>query len=125
MMAESMEARDGMTDSSHGSLINTLMQMFVKTKAPIAIVLFFLLTTPGIRADTLKEYIYLDGKAVAVDASTPANICTYGISPTSASPATGGGSGSVSVTATTGCSWTTTNNASSLVMSVRYTTGRR
>jgi Zn-dependent metalloprotease len=38
--------------------------------------------------------------------------CTYSISPTSASYAAGGGSGSVSVTAGTGCSWTAVSNAS-------------
>jgi hypothetical protein len=37
--------------------------------------------------------------------------CTYSISPTSASFASGGGTGSVSVTAGTGCSWTAVSNA--------------
>ena len=38
--------------------------------------------------------------------------CTYSINPTSASFASGGGTGSVTVTAGTGCSWTATSNAS-------------
>jgi hypothetical protein len=38
--------------------------------------------------------------------------CTYSISPTSSSPGTAGTTGSVSVTAGTGCAWTATSNAS-------------
>jgi Zn-dependent metalloprotease len=38
--------------------------------------------------------------------------CTYSISPTSASVAAAGGTGSVSVTATSGCSWTAVSNSS-------------
>jgi Zn-dependent metalloprotease len=37
--------------------------------------------------------------------------CSYSISPTSASYAAGGGTGSVSVTATAGCAWTAASNA--------------
>jgi C1A family cysteine protease len=37
-------------------------------------------------------------------------VCTYSISPTSASLAASGGTGSVSVTATAGCAWTATSN---------------
>jgi hypothetical protein len=38
--------------------------------------------------------------------------CTYSISPTSASPAAAGSTGTVSVTAGTGCAWTAASNAS-------------
>ncbi|HKP71801.1 MAG TPA: M36 family metallopeptidase, partial [Pyrinomonadaceae bacterium] len=38
--------------------------------------------------------------------------CTFSISPTSASVASGGGTGSVSVTAGTGCTWSAVSNAS-------------
>ncbi|HEX8424045.1 MAG TPA: M36 family metallopeptidase, partial [Pyrinomonadaceae bacterium] len=38
--------------------------------------------------------------------------CTYSISPSSASVASGGGTGSVGVTAGTGCTWTAASNAS-------------
>jgi hypothetical protein len=41
-----------------------------------------------------------------------AGTCSYAISPTSASVAAAGGTGSVTVTAGTGCSWTAASNAS-------------
>jgi len=40
------------------------------------------------------------------------NSCTYGISPASANPTSAGGSGSISVTAQSGCGWTASSNAS-------------
>src|SRR5271157_1690643 len=43
---------------------------------------------------------------------TQASICTYSISPTSASVAAAGGTGGVSVTVASGCSWTAAANAS-------------
>jgi hypothetical protein len=47
-----------------------------------------------------------------IPAPAPAPSCTYSISPTSAFFGASGGSGSVSVTAPSGCSWTATSNAS-------------
>jgi hypothetical protein len=44
---------------------------------------------------------------------TPKEICTYSISPSSASPLSSSGNGTVSVTATAGCSWTAVSNNTS------------
>jgi hypothetical protein len=42
--------------------------------------------------------------------------CGYGVSPTSASPASGGGPAGVNVTTTPGCVWSATSNASWLIV---------
>ncbi|MBK6424872.1 MAG: S8 family serine peptidase [Blastocatellia bacterium] len=48
--------------------------------------------------------------------ATTGGSCTYSISPTSASPAAGATTGTVSVTAGTGCTWTATSNAAWLTI---------
>lgn len=55
-----------------------------------------------------------DGSTATAATDLPSECggtCTYSINPTSASFASGGGTGSVSVTAGTGCSWTAVSNA--------------
>ena len=105
-----------MTVSSRSGIINTHLQILVKKKVPAIVALFFLLLISHLWAENWKEYIYLEGKVVAVESYNTPAPCTYDISPTSASPAAGGGSGGVSVTSSAGsCTWTTTNNASSWV----------
>jgi hypothetical protein len=52
-----------------------------------------------------KEYIYLDGKLIAVESNNPCSI-----NPNSANAVAGGVTGSVSVTCIGGCSWTATSN---------------
>ncbi len=54
---------------------------------------------------TQREYIYLNGKLVAVEQS-----CAYSLSPTGADMPAGGGTGAISVTAGSGCGWTATSN---------------
>ena len=46
----------------------------------------------------------------------PTSSCTYSISPTSASPGAGASTGTVAVTAGTGCAWTATSNAAWLTI---------
>ncbi len=46
----------------------------------------------------------------------PTSTCTYSISPTSANPAAGATTGTVAVTAGTGCAWTATSNAAWLTI---------
>ena len=108
------KTRDGMTDSSRGSLISTRPRIYVETKAVavLAVIIFFMLLVSRLYADTQKEYIYLDGKAVAVEAANFV-ACTYKISPAIQNPGAGGESVSVSVTSSHGsCKWTTTSDAS-------------
>jgi hypothetical protein len=59
-----------------------------------------------------KEYIYMGGKAIVTETFNQANGCSSSISPTSASFSTASGTGSVSVTSGSGCSWTASSNAS-------------
>ena len=102
-----------MTDSSHSSIINTYTHIIFKTKAValLAVVLFFMLLVSRLWADNRKEYIYLDGKAVAVEAETFVN-CTYEISSVIQNPGAGGESSNVSVTSSHGsCMWTTISDA--------------
>jgi hypothetical protein len=96
-----------MTDSFHIGHINTRLQIPVKTNLFAAIIIIILfLPTARLRAESLKEYIYLDGKAVAVETIN----CIYSISTNSASSVAGGGTGSVSVTGSPGCEWTAASN---------------
>src|SRR5205823_11333142 len=48
---------------------------------------------------------------ITLNISQTVSGCTYSIAQTSASIASAGGSGSVSVTASTGCAWTATSGA--------------
>jgi hypothetical protein len=64
----------------------------------------------SIWAQNQKEYIYLDGRVIAIESS---NTCS--ISPESQSIDVGGGSGSVSVTCGTGCNWTASSNNASWI----------
>jgi hypothetical protein len=48
------------------------------------------------------------GQTVTITQAAP---CSFTVSPTSANPTSGGGPATVSVTTTTGCSWTATSNA--------------
>jgi len=98
-----------MKHSSRNSFISILLKVIGKIRASAVIAAFFvLLVSHLLWADSLKEYIYLDGKTVAVEETG----CTYGISATSVSQAAGGGSGSVNVTCSdVSCTWTTTINA--------------
>src|SRR5262249_12514231 len=59
--------------------------------------------------DPAKEYIYAGGRLVATEEPASGG-CSYGINPTSQSFAAAGGTGSVTVTAGTGCSWTAVSN---------------
>lgn len=96
--------------------INTHLQILFKMKVPAVVVIFFVFLIPRLWADNQKEYIYLEGKVVAVESTaTQASNCTYSISSANASFTSSGGSGSVSVSSQNGCTWTTTNNASSWV----------
>jgi hypothetical protein len=56
-----------------------------------------------------REYIYMNGKAIATETSAAA--CSYAISPASASIAATAGTGTVSVSSGSGCSWTASSNA--------------
>ncbi len=56
-------------------------------------------------------YVVALGGAISRISGTP-QPCTYSISPTSATSGQPGGSGSVSVTAPSGCAWTAASNAS-------------
>lgn len=101
-----------MKHSSHGSRTNIAhMQIFVKLKASAALFIFIFLIPliSGLCADSQKEYIYQDEKVVAVES----DVCTSSISPTNASPAAGGASGSVTVASS--CPWTATSNATSWI----------
>jgi len=96
---------------------NTRKQSFVKVSASavIVIVLLFLLIPQiwpeKLWADDLKEYIYMDGKLVAVE--TGADTCgSLSISATSKSFAASAGTGSVGVTAVADCTWTASSNVS-------------
>ena len=68
-----------------------------------------------LKADSLKEYIYMDGKAVAVETSVVSSVgddgCTYSISPTSKAFTRAAGSGTISVTSGSGCVWSAKSNA--------------
>ena len=65
------------------------------------------------RAGYTFNAIYMDGFASSVTEAMllgTAVSCTYGLAPTSASPAAAGGSDTVSVTAGAGCAWTAVSN---------------
>ena len=105
---------DHIMDFSCDSLINTRPHILVGTKAVAvsAVIFFFMFLVSRLCADNQKEYIYLDGKVVAVESDK----CTYVISPTSASPGAGSGSGSVTVTSSnSACTWTAASNATSWI----------
>lgn len=53
---------------------------------------------------------------IATGVASGGGGCSYSISPTSANPQWGGGTGSISVSAGTGCAWTATSNASWIVI---------
>src|ERR1044072_7651326 len=57
-------------------------------------------TTPA------KEYIYAGGRLIATEEPTGGGNCQFTLSPTGANFTVSGGSGSVTVTTTAGCSWT-------------------
>ncbi len=56
-----------------------------------------------------RDYIYIDGKLIAVESQ---QICSYLINPSSKSFTYSEGTGSISVSAPSGCTWTATKNAS-------------
>src|SRR4029077_18075913 len=60
-------------------------------------------------ATTRSGSIIVAGQAITVSQS--ARNCSYSINPSSANFATAGGTGSVTVTAPVGCTWTATTNA--------------
>ena len=62
---------------------------------------------------SLKEHIYMNGKAISTE--TSAAGCMYGISAISRSIAATGGTGNVTVSCGNGCSWSATSNASSWI----------
>lgn len=83
----------------------------------------------GVQVSTARDFSYIvgqgthsvlltvtDSRGASSQASgtivVNAQSCTYAISPTSASFGTSGGSGTVSVSAPAGCSWTAVSNAS-------------
>ena len=97
------------------SFNNSTDTSLISSKSPVLMVAtLFLLLIPRLWADDLKEYIYMDGKLVAVETDTSA-CDSMSIAATSKSFGTGAGTGSVGVTAVTGCIWAVTNNASSWV----------
>ena len=67
-------------------------------------------TNPGTTSRTAT--LTVAGQAFTVSQSGGSSLCNFSISPTSASYGAGGGTGSVGVTASAGCSWTATSNAS-------------
>jgi hypothetical protein len=62
-----------------------------------------------------KEYIYMGGKAIATETFNQANGCSSTISPASVSISTAGGTGNVSITSPSGCSWSASSNAPSWI----------
>ena len=64
--------------------------------------------TPQVRISTLS----IAGKTVTVIQDSVNSQCSYVVSPTSASFTAPGGSGSVNISANTGCGWTATSGAS-------------
>ena len=56
--------------------------------------------------------VNLGGSVSRIVSATPPPTCTFAISPTRATFAAAGGSGTASVTAPTGCTWTAESNAS-------------
>ena len=101
-----------MIHSSRSSFISILLKIPVKTKAPAAIIIFLALLTPRLWGDDRKEYINMDGKALAVEAG--AVVCgPYTVSPTSRTVDKAGGIRNVTVHGgESGCSWAATSNAS-------------
>ena len=89
--------------------------VFFITKALLlsSAVLFFCLVA-SMYADSRKDYIYLDGKAVAVETSDIASIisddCVYSVSPTSKNFTESGGTGTVAVNCGNGCNWQAQSN---------------
>ena len=76
-------------------------------------------TTPLVVADGYTYYMAATAydssnteSAYSQEISYTAQTCSYSLSPTSASPAASGGSGSISVTTQSGCSWTASSGAS-------------
>jgi hypothetical protein len=96
-----------MIDYSRKSRINVHLQTHikVKTSAAIFIVLLFLLTS-RLYADERKEYIYLDGKAIAVETDSSCGQVT--LSPLSDEVVAAGAVGNnVTVNGVgSGCQWT-------------------
>lgn len=81
----------------------------LKFLAAFAVAAFFCLCAQS-RAQ-VKEYIYLDGKLLAVEADGQANFCTFIVSPSSDNFPSGGGTDSVSITASKStCARTATSN---------------
>jgi len=101
-----------MTHSSHGNLINTRLQILVKTKTAAAVVVFFMLLIPRLWAENLKEYIYLDGKAVAVETCNAVSLSKTLVNVNAA-----GENGSVTVyDVGAECHWMATSNVSWITM---------
>ena len=67
--------------------------------------------------------LYVVALGGSVNRIVRAAACTYSISPTRATPPAGGGSGSVAVTADTGCGWTASSNAAWITVGVESGTG--
>lgn len=80
-------------------------------KIVFVIAALFCLSSVQLHAQ-VKEYIYLDGKLLAVEADGQASFCTYTISPSNDTFTSGGGTETVSITASdSGCYRTATSNA--------------
>jgi len=97
-----------MTGSSYSSITNTWLQIRIKPKASAAIgAIFLFLLIPRLCGENLKEYIYLDGKAVAVETGD-AGCGPYSLTESSWSFNASGGNRSVTVDggADSGCPWT-------------------
>ena len=101
-----------MAHSSCSSLINTYLQIHLNAKV-LAVVIFFTVSLiPCLWADDRKEYISLDGKAIAVEAGA-VNCGPYSIFPSDRYVGKDGGNRNVTVHGgESGCPWTAGSNNS-------------
>lgn len=103
---------DEIIDSSRSKCINDMARIFLKPKKAVvsAIFVLFVLLTPHLWAESQKEYIYLDGKIMAVETGAT-NCGPYSTSEDSEDPdepvgKTGGESSFTVHGGGGGCPWT-------------------
>ena len=90
-------------------------QFAIRFILPIAGGVFLVSLAVLLHANSLKEYIHLDGKAIVVETSDIPSItydsCSYSISPSTANVSDSGGTGAFTVSCGNTCIWTPQSNA--------------
>jgi hypothetical protein len=100
-----MLIKDGGTTNTHPATLLSKVILILQLRK-VALACWIILMSCLAWAQNQKEFIYLDGRAIATESSQ--NTCSYAIAPMNAAVAYSGGTGNISVIAGSGCAWTAT-----------------